>query len=77
MTAATATTVAMNGGMKRGGKEARADMPGDRQKSQGKYSPRTLPRNSICRDTEDTVMTGWYIAQSGHGLTHIFPGVPE
>ena len=59
MTAAMATTVAMKGGMKREGKEVRADMPGERQKSQGKYSPRKLPRNNICRETKDRVMTEW------------------
>jgi len=38
------TMVAVAEGMKRGAKDTRAVMPGNRQKSQGKYNPRTLDR---------------------------------
>jgi len=38
------TMVAVAEGMKRGAKDTRAVMPGNRQKSQGKYKPKTLDR---------------------------------
>jgi len=38
------TMVAVAEGMKRGAKDTRAVMPGNKQKSQGKYNPRTLDK---------------------------------
>lgn len=47
MTATVPMTVAMTTGMNRGEKETRAVIPGQRQKSQGKYKPVALDTYSI------------------------------